>query len=58
MKTTFQIIIVVLILGGLSGAVAQKKDWRVQTPCQSNFSVELPSPLYEVSSFEVHTGQA
>lgn len=52
MKATFQTIIVVVVLGSLSGVVAQVKDWRVQEPCASDFSVMLPAPLYEVSSFE------
>jgi hypothetical protein len=52
MKSIFQIIFVVIISGGLSDVVAQKIDWRVQAPCVSDFSVELPAPLYEVSTFE------
>jgi hypothetical protein len=33
-------------------ASGQTRVWRVQSPCDGSFSVEVPSPLFEVSWFE------
>lgn len=50
MKAT--LIIAIALFGALAPASAQTKIWRVQSPCDNSFSVELPAPLYEVSWFE------
>jgi hypothetical protein len=42
-----------LTLSGIFSVVsAQTNAWRIQSPCENNFSVELPTPLYRVSWFE------
>jgi hypothetical protein len=51
MKATI-LIVITLLFGASISAPAQTKAWRTQSPCRSNFSVELPVPLYQVSWFE------
>lgn len=50
MKAT--VLIAVTLFGAFISASAQTKTWRIQSPCDGTFSVELPAPLYEVSWFE------
>jgi hypothetical protein len=50
MKAT--VLIVVALCGAFASVSAQTKVWRKQSPCDNNFSVELPAPLYQVSWFE------
>lgn len=47
------LVIVALVLSGnILPAPAQSKSWRAQTTCKTDFIVDLPVPLYEVSWFE------
>jgi hypothetical protein len=51
MKSTL-IKITAALLAITSTVSGQSRAWRVLSPCDSSFSVEVPSPLYKVSWFE------
>jgi hypothetical protein len=50
MKAT--VLIAIALFGAFVSVSAQTKVWRIQSPCDKNFSVAVPAPLYEVSWFE------
>jgi hypothetical protein len=52
------VLLVLVVVTFVSPIFAQIKEWREQAPCDSNFSVKVPSPLYKVSTFEGAHGAA
>lgn len=46
------LIVLLTASGAFTSIPAQQKAWRVQSPCNNNFSVKVPVPLYEVGWFE------
>src|ERR1043166_5613064 len=46
------LLISVCVAGSLFPAEAQNPTWKTQSPCDSDFSVKVPSPLYREGSDE------